>query len=73
MRVFLALFGVLHIKWPEHLVQRVKNCAADVAAAVQWPLLQYHKVVHKHFHIRQEFGIVLPQVWVASQFGVFFE
>ena len=66
------MFGILPIKWPEHLVQHVKKCAAEVAAAVMLTLHQSQKVVHTHIHIRQEFHIVSPQVRVMSQFGVLF-
>ena len=37
---FLALHDVLPVKGPEHLVDCVEERAADMAAAVLWPLLQ---------------------------------
>ena len=70
--IVLALFGVLHDKGLEHLVQRVKEWAEDMAVAVPWLLRQSQEAVQKHIHIRQEFHIGTSHVRVASQLSVFF-
>ena len=49
----LALFGVLTVEGPGHLVQRVEECVTNMEMLVLWPLRQYQEIVHKHIHIRQ--------------------
>ena len=46
-----SLLGVLPIKQPEHLVERLKKGTAGMAAAVLWTLRQSEKIINEDIHI----------------------
>ena len=45
----------------------MKQSAADMAAAVPWPLRQSKEVIHKNINILEELGVLSDKVRVPRQ------